>query len=282
MLCRIGEVEIWRILDILGPFMAPEELFPNAPPDIARLIEEDAPGSICPDSGKIIFPIQGFLLKTPTANVLVDTCVGCMKDLPRIPDWHMREDDRFLASLTAAGLAPGDVDYVLCTHLHADHVGWNTQLVDGRWVPTFPRARYLMPEADEAHHRETRSSLYTESVLPVIAAGQAELVSGPHMLGGEITLLPTPGHSAGHVAILIRSGGREALITGDAIHTTAQCRHPHWHFKFDADPVRAEETRKTLLAETAEARRLVLGSHFTLPSLGHVEAKGDAFRWRPL
>ncbi|MEO1797327.1 MAG: MBL fold metallo-hydrolase [Pseudomonadota bacterium] len=282
MLCKIGEVEVWRLLDIHAPFLAPEVLFPNAGPDVSRLIEEDVPGGICPETGKLILPIQSFLLKTPAHVILVDTCVGTHKNHPKLPDWHQRTDKGYLAALEAAGVAPEEVDYVLCTHLHSDHVGWNTQLLDGRWVPTFPRAKYVLPRADEAFHRAEGSTLYTESVLPVIAAGQTELTDGAHKIGDHITLVPTPGHTEGHVSILIESAGETALITGDAIHSTAQCRHPHWHFRFDMDPEQAAATRRALLGTVADAGHLVLGSHFALPSLGHVEEAGESFRWKAL
>lgn len=279
MLCQIGNVEIWRILDEHAPFLPPETLFPTAGPDVARIIEDTCAGQICPESGKLIIPIQGFLLKTPAHVLLVDACIGNHKTVSGHLPWHQRNGTRFMAALTAAGVAPEDVDYVLCTHLHTDHVGWNTQLLDGRWVPTFPNARYLMPAADEAFHKKGQSDLYLESVLPVIEAGQAELVSGEHALGDHVRLVPTPGHTPGHVSVLVDGGSRQALITGDAIHTTAQCAHPDWHFKFDADPDRAVTSRRALLEDASERGCKVLGSHFALPSLGRVRAKGDAFEW---
>jgi glyoxylase-like metal-dependent hydrolase (beta-lactamase superfamily II) len=134
------------------------------------------------------------------------------------------------------GVTPADIDVVFCTHLHVDHVGWNTRLENGQWVPTFPNARYLFPAEDEAHYGEDPGETYTESVLPVIAAGQAELVRGAHEIATGITLWPTPGHTPGHSSVLIESGGARAVITGDAIHSSAQCGHPGWHFRYDTDP----------------------------------------------
>lgn len=279
MLCKIGDVEVWRILEIHAPFMTPEELFPNAGPDVSAITETLAPGSICPTSGRLILPIQGFLLKTPSHNILVDSCVGNHKNNPNDPDWHQRQDGRFMAALTAAGVDVDGIDYVLCTHLHTDHIGWNTQLLDGRWVPTFPNAKYLMPSEDEDMLRSRGSVSYSESVSPVIAAGQAELVQAGHMLGDYVTLIPTPGHTPGHVSVLVKSGDREAIITGDALHSTAQCWHPEWHFTFDADPDVAVTSRKQLLEQCSESGCAVLGSHFTLPSIGHVRSDKDAFRW---
>ena len=279
MLCKIGDVEVWRILEICEPFVTPEELYPTAGPDVAAIVESYAPGSICPQSGRLILPIQGFLLKTPTHIILVDSCVGNDKTVPRTPNWHQRSDNRFEHSLKAAGVSFVDIDYVLCTHLHTDHVGWNTQLVDGRWVPTFPNARYLMPAADEEFHRSHGADMYNESVLPVVEAGQADLVHAGHMLGDHVTLIPTPGHTPGHVSILLKSANNEAVITGDAIHSRAQCWHPDWHFKYDADPQMAVTSRIQLLERVSEANCIVLGSHFSLPSIGRVVAKKGVFCW---
>jgi len=187
--------------------------------------------------------------------------------------------DRFEAALTAAGVGFEDIDYVLCTHLHTDHVGWNTRLIDGRWVPTFPNARYLIPVADEEVHRVRNGEMYVESVLPVIEANQAELVQAGHVLGDHVTLVPTPGHTPGHVSVMVKSGDCEAVITGDALHSTAQCRHPDWHFKFDADAVMAVASRRRLLEDASESDCIVLGSHFALPSIGRIKADADVFRW---
>lgn len=279
MLCKIGEVEVWRILEIHAPFMRPEDLFPNAGPDVGTLIETLVPGGICQHSGRLILPIQGFLLKTTDSVILVNSCVGNDKTHEALPDWHQRSDTRFEAALQAAGVGFEDVDYVLCTHLHSDHVGWNTRLMDGRWVPTFPRARYLMPSEDEAMQRARAGDMYLESVLPVIVAGQAELVQAGHMLGDCVTLIPTPGHTPGHVSVRIASGGAEAIITGDALHSTAQCAHPDWHFRFDSDAAQAVTSRRFLLETASEAACLVLGSHFSLPSIGRVATDRQAFRW---
>ena len=158
-------------------------------------------------------------------------------------------------------------------------IGWNTRLEDGRWVPTFPNARYLMPAAEEEVVRNLGLDMHRESVAPVIEAGQAELVSGEHALGDYVTLKPTPGHTPGHVSVLVRSGGAEALITGDAIHTTVQVHHPEWEFTFDADGPAADVTRRRLLETVSERGCKVLGSHFSLPSTGRVRADGDSFMW---
>lgn len=279
MLCKIGEVEVWRILEINAPFMPVEDLFPTAQ-DLAASFDRHGPGQVDIATGRLILPVQGFLLRTPSHLILVDACVGNDKTA-RFAPWAGRQSGRFLAALTAAGAAPEDVDYVLCTHLHLDHVGWNTRRIDGRWVPTFANARYLMPQADHAPCRSASPDMYRESISPVIEAGQAEFVTADHQLGDHVRLIATHGHTPGHVSVLIQSQGQEAVITGDAIHTTVQCWHPEWHFVYDDDPVQAATSRVALLASSAEANRRVLGTHFTLPSLGRVRAKGDAFEWVP-
>lgn len=279
MLCRIGDVEIWRILEINGPFQRPEDLFPNDGDEAREAISKYAPRQLCAETGKLILPIQGFLLKTPDHNVLVDSCVGNHKNNPGNQDWHMRSRGRFMSALQAADMEPSAVDFVLCTHLHTDHVGWNTKLEDGRWVPTFSNARYLIPKEDEEFYRQNPSNSYNESVLPIVEAGLAEFVEEGHVLGDYIQLVPTPGHTPGHVSVKIVSGGLQALITGDALHTSAQCWKPDWHFKYDADGGMAAISRRKLLQDASEANCLVLGSHFALPSVGRVSAKGDAFEW---
>lgn len=280
MLFKIGEVEVWRILEMNGPFREADKLFPTAGPDVARIMNELAPGQV-DAAGRVILPVQGFLLKTPDHVVLVDACVGNHKT-NNFPDWNMRDSGRFMAALTASGTAPDEVDYVMCTHLHTDHVGWNTQLVEGHWVPTFPNARYLMPGADLPFLEEVGPDQYRESVAPVVAAGQADEVGTDFAIGPFISLIPTPGHTPGHVSVRIRSGGAEAVITGDAIHTTPQCAYPDWHFVYDAEPEEAVSSRRHLLETVSEARATVLGTHFLLPSLGRVVAKGDAFKWEPV
>jgi len=279
MLCKVGDIEVWRVLEINGPYLSPEELFPTAGPEVVDAINAYAPQQLCSKTGGLILPIQGFLLKTPSHTILVDSCVGNDKDNSH-HDWNMRSSNRFMSGLTAAGIGPNDIDYVLCTHLHTDHIGWNTKLEDGRWVPTFPNARYLMPAEDEEHFRNGSGNAYNESVLPVIEAGLVELVSAGHMLGDHITLIPTPGHTPGHVSILLKCGDAEAVITGDAMHTTAQCWYPDWHFKYDTDVDLAVTSRRRLMEEASEANRKVLGSHFALPSVGWIVADGDAFRWK--
>jgi glyoxylase-like metal-dependent hydrolase (beta-lactamase superfamily II) len=279
VLARIGNVEIWRILESVDPFLTPLEFFPDMGDEGLALMRQEVPHQICSTTGKMLIPIQGFIIKTPQHVVLVDACVGNDKTCRSSDLWHMRSDNRFMAGLAAAGVGPAEIDYVLCTHLHLDHVGWNTKLENGRWVPTFPNARYILPSADHAHFSIDPDVVYNESVLPVIAAGQAELVSSDHKLGDYVSLISTPGHTPGHVSVRITDGGFEAVITGDAIHSTIQCLRPEWNFVYDHDKDLAATTRRALLELASEADQLLLGSHFPLPSVGRVRMADGAFRW---
>lgn len=278
MLLRMGDVEIWRILESVDPFLEPQKFFPDMGAGGLDLLRREVPRQLCPKSGKMLIPIQGFLIRTPRHNILIDACVGNDKTCS-IEQWNMRSGGRFMAGLTAAGVTPEDVDFVMCTHLHLDHVGWNTRLEDGRWVPTFPNARYIFPDKDHAHFSADPDTVYQESVLPVIAANQAELVATDHTLGDAVSLIATPGHTPGHVSVKVSSDDSEVVITGDAIHSPVQCLRPDWNFAFDVDKATAAKSRRSLLEMVCDTPCRLIGSHFPLPSLGHVVCRSDAFNW---
>ncbi len=279
MLCRVGEIEVWRVLDWQGLFLTPEELFPNAPQDVAQIMEALAPGTVCPDTGRVNLPVQAYVLKTPERTILVDTGVGNDRTNASLTFWDKLGDTQLMAELARAGVTPEDIDHVLFTHLHIDHIGWNTRLEDGEWVPTFPNATYLMPGADNDSMKGRGVASYDESIAPIVASGQAEFVDADIDLGPGISLIATPGHTPGHVSVLLESGDDGAVLTGDAIHSTAQCQHPDWQFKFDWNGEIAVASRRKLLEMCVERNLTVMGTHFVLPSIGRVVADGDVFRW---
>lgn len=274
----LGDIEIQSIVEDEGGFRTPSDIFKEATDEVMAeyrpLLE---PWALDPDSGKLIFKFQAYLVRTPHHTVLIDTCIGCNKTMPRMPEWHQREDDGWLRNLMAAGVEPEEIDYVFCTHLHVDHCGWNTQLQDGRWTPTFPNARYVFARPEYEASERAGSDTYKENVLPIMEAGQAVLVDMDHAVDDHLWLQPTPGHTPGHVAVSIASNGEHASMCGDLIHTPLQCRLPEWSPVFDSDKDVARETRRRYLEERCEAGDLMLTAHFPSPSAGRVVPQGDAF-----
>lgn len=187
-----------------------------------------------------------------------------------------------LNKLAAAGIQPEDVDYVMCTHLHSDHVGWNTRMVNGRWIPTFPNARCVMSRLEledwQALHKKSPQEHLLDSVLPVVEAGQAVLVTNDYALNDEVWLEPTPGHTPDHVSIRLASNGSHAIITGDMIHSPVQCMEPHW-VPPDFDPVLAGQTRRAFLERYCDTDTLICATHFPSPSFGHIVPHGDVFQF---
>lgn len=232
------------------------------------------------EEGRLKMAIHSLAVETPTRRILVDTGLGNDKQGRNVPTWNNRTTP-FLETMTAAGFAPDSFDTVLCTHLHVDHVGWNTKLVDGKWVPAFPKARYLFGRTEYEYWRDNsteadKAALFADSIKPIVDADRAELIASDHQISDEISLIPTPGHSPGHMSILIQSGGQQALLTGDAAHHPCQMARLDWSSTVDADPRQAAESRRTLFSRFADTPTLVIGGHF---SGGHIRRDGDAFRY---
>ena len=278
---KIGSIEIQQVVEMQSPLFPVAEFLPTSSTEqVNQLKPQFEPWALCPQTGKLILAIQTYVLKTSHHTILVDTCVGCDKT-SAIPVWHMRNDRSWLQRLIAVGVPPESVDYVFCTHLHGDHIGWNTQLIDGRYRPVFPNARYIFSTAEidfaSQSTLENRKLAYAQSVLPIMEAGQAQIVDSDFALDDEVWLTPTPGHTPGHVAVNIKSAGLEAIIVGDAIHSPLQCVHPEWSASPDSDPALAATTRTHLLETCAADNKLVLTAHFPLPSTGKVTAAVRGF-----
>jgi glyoxylase-like metal-dependent hydrolase (beta-lactamase superfamily II) len=238
------------------------------------------------EEGRLKMSIHSLVVETPSRRIVVDTGLGNDKQGRNVPTWNDRQGP-FLDTMTAAGFPPDSIDTVLCTHLHVDHVGWNTRLVGGKWVPTFSNARYLFGETEYEHWRDhseapDKAAVFNDSVKPIVDAGKAELIAGDARLASdarlseEITMIPTPGHSPGHMSILIRSDGEEALLTGDVAHHPCQMAHLDWSSTADSDPVRSAATRRDLFARFADRPVLVIGGHY---DAGHIRRDGDAFKF---
>src|SRR5579883_143324 len=262
---RLGDVTIDAVIEREGPWRRPEVFDPAL--------------------GMMLITYQTFVVRTPRHTILVDTCTGEDKGHP--PPFDFPGKERWRNELFALGIGFEMIDYVFCTHLHIDHCGWNTVLRDGRWVPTFPRAKYVFHKREYAAWEEATTrgntppgNVWRYNCEPVVAAGQALLVDDNYQLDDTLWLAPTPGHSPCHCCVNIRSGGHRAVITGDLMHHALQCREPDWSTVFDWDPIQAAQSRRQFLGEIAGTDILVLPIHFPHPTTGRVEADGDRFRYR--
>jgi glyoxylase-like metal-dependent hydrolase (beta-lactamase superfamily II) len=275
---NIGRVKITKIVELetvghtrfILPLAGREEI-QQLPWLIPHFATED---------GRLKMSIHALVVETPSRRIVVDTGLGNDKQGRSVPTWNNRHGP-FLDDLTAAGFPPDSIDTVLCTHLHVDHVGWNTRLVGGEWVPTFEKARYVFGGNEYAYWRDRsaegdKAAVFADSVAPIVAAGRADLVESDARICDEITLIPTPGHSPGHMSLHIRSDGEEGLLTGDVAHHPCQMAHLDWSSTVDSDPVQSAQTRRELFARCADRPVLVIGGHF---DAGHIKRDGDAFRF---
>jgi glyoxylase-like metal-dependent hydrolase (beta-lactamase superfamily II) len=275
---QLGDIAVQRIVEHEVPVYHPSEFFDEATPEAVEPYREWLePKALCPHTGNMVMPVQSYLVRTRHHCILIDTCCGHDKSYAEPPEWHQRRNEAWLGSLEAAGVHPGDVDYVFCTHLHSDHCGWNTRLVDGRWIPTFPNAKYVFARDEYQAIEEENSLIFVENVQPILEAKQAVLVDLDYALDDEIWLESTPGHSAGHVAIHLKSGLHHAAMCGDLIHSPLQLAETEWSCNSDYDLVASANTRKTFLNEHCESDTLVLTAHFPSPSIGHIIPRGNGY-----
>jgi glyoxylase-like metal-dependent hydrolase (beta-lactamase superfamily II) len=282
---QIGKVTVTKIveLEVTGGsrFILPQATYDEIQP-IAWLQPHFAD-----ERGRLKISIHALVVETPDRRIIVDTCLGNDKENRRIPTWNNLQGP-FLADLAAAGFPRQSIDTVLCTHLHVDHVGWNTMLVDATdgtktWVPTFPQARYLMGRVEFAHwraqrEREDMAAVFADSVAPIYEAGLVDLVETDYQICDEVSLVPMPGHTPGHVSVRIASEGEEALITGDFMHHPCQIARPKWSSNADSDPDEARRTRLRMLGELCDRPVLVIGTHFAGVTAGHIVRDGDTYR----
>ena len=278
-----GASTLRRIVESEGPILSPFEIFGDCTQ--ARLDENRSwlvPRFQDAASGILIITIQSFLIRQNGLTVLVDSCGGNDKERAR-PHFHRRSWP-WLEALRSAGVAPEDIDVVLCTHLHVDHVGWNTRLDNGRWVPTFPNARYLIAQREWDYWRAAgpaalaRTGDYiTDSVLPIFKAGQVELIGDEHMLASDIALEPAPGHTPGLTLVRLGSERQEAILCSDLMHHPLQVRYPMWSTRFCTDPDQARRTRVEFFKKHADSGRLIFPTHFPTPTGGTIARDGEGY-----
>jgi glyoxylase-like metal-dependent hydrolase (beta-lactamase superfamily II) len=281
----VGDITIRQIIEQRGLGFAPDFLFP----DWDRAVLEEHRALMIPEcfnetESRFIASIHTWVLRTPHHTILIDSCAGNHKNRPGLPRFHQLNLP-FLERLAEAGVSPESVDFVCCTHLHADHCGWNTRLVDGRWVPTFPNAKYVFSKAEYEHWKGPagrhgfNAGVYEDSVLPVVESGQAEIIDGEGEIGDGLTFHPTPGHSLGHVAIKLVNSGQKGIFGGDIMHQPLQVFRPDWNSTFCEDPKHARESRRWLLEQSAEDSSTVFTAHFANSSAGRITRRGDQFDW---
>lgn len=284
---RIGTFEINRISEYEGPFFAASEFFPDFDPAV---VEEHAdllgPSLLEPGTGKLMFSFHSFVVRTGRHTILIDACLGNDKERPTRPQFH-RMRSPFIADLARIGVKPEEIDYVMCTHLHWDHVGWNTKLQDGKWVPTFPNAKYVMAKREYDHWQDFHASgadsahalAFEDSIMPVVKTGQALLVGDNYALDDGLWFESFPGHTPGNVVIHARSGGERGVFIGDVLHHPLQCLKPEWSTLACTDPDLSRVSRTRLIEEHADGDSLILPAHFPEPTTGHIKRHKSAYRF---
>lgn len=274
---QVGDVRITRVQEYEAPGI--EFLLPDA--TVENLAQIDWLSPYLDHRGRAVGSVHSLILEVADRKIVVDTCVGNDKERLPFKMWHERHGP-FLADLESAGFPAGEIDTVLCTHLHTDHVGWNTRLEGGRWVPTFTNARTVMTREEVEHWSSTdldqMKLVYADSVQPLFDAGLVDVVDMDYEVAEGIRFEPTPGHSPGHVSVRIESRGERAVITGDLVHHPVQFARPGWKNAADSDPALAQRTRLDFMARYADTPTLVLGTHFAGATGGHLVRDGDVYR----
>jgi glyoxylase-like metal-dependent hydrolase (beta-lactamase superfamily II) len=279
----IGDIEITPVieLEITG---GTRFILPQASREEVQKIGWLQPHFADPD-GRLKMAVQSFLVKTPSRRIIVDTGLGNDKQGRGVPRWNDLHTS-FLDDIAAKGFAADEIDTVICTHLHVDHVGWNTRLVDGRWMPTFPKARYVWSRLEYEHwhaHRadEHVAPLYADSIKPIVDAGLVDFVDSNHRFGPEIHFVPTAGHSPAHMSIAVESSSDQAILLGDVFHHPCQIAHLDWATPVDIDQRQSTGTRRQMCERLAGTKILAIGGHFTGPGAGYIVRDGDTFRLEP-
>lgn len=277
---QIGGTRVDAILESAGPYRSVLEMYPDATQEIVdRHLPWMAPESYEAENDQMILAFQSYLVRTPSHTILIDGCVGEDKERPLRPNWH-RQKWPWMNNLRATGVAPEDIDFVMCTHLHVDHVGWNTQLRDGRWVPTFPNARYIFGKTEYDHwtaHYQSEDWLkdtFEDSVIPVIEAGQADLVDNGFEIETGLWLEEEPGHTPGSVCVHLTSESERAIFTGDMMHHAIQVPEPQLSSIFCWDPDQSRKTRASFLDRHAETNTLIIPAHFPGRTTGRIVRDG--------
>jgi len=267
----VGDVRIVKVVE-QEPIVPMQGLLKNVPDGAVDRYSWLRPDFVTPE-GDAKLSIHGLVVDTGARRILVDSCIG-NHDVGVLPT-----ESPFLDRLAEAGYGVDDIDTVICTHMHFDHVGWNTRLVDGEWVVTFPSARYLFGRVEWEHWQVAEGDYINvgETVRPVLESGQADLVDVDHQVCEQVRLVPTPGHTPGHVSVVVEANGERAIITGDMAHHPIQFADPELSAAADTDSAQAALTRRAFLADRVADGSLVIGTHFGGPTAGRIAPDGDGW-----
>jgi glyoxylase-like metal-dependent hydrolase (beta-lactamase superfamily II) len=279
---RVGNMTVHRIVEMESGFTPALEFLPKLKPEVLAENRSWLAPLALDAQDNLVLCFQSYIVQTGRHNILVDSCIGNDKDRTARPAWHKKKDNTFMKGLAAAGLGVDDIDFVMCTHLHVDHVGWNTKLENGRWVPTFPKARYLFSKKELdywlAENAKTELPPIVDSVIPIVEAKRCDLVTSDYAMDDTIALLPTPGHTIDHYAVAIGRGGKDGVITGDLIHSPLQAKYPELGMRVDYDTEQGADTRRKFLETYCDTDTLCCFAHFPSPSRGHIKRWGSGFR----
>ena len=285
----IGAYTVGRVAELEFPAFPAQEFFPAATPAMVEEAKRLLPERISAD-GRIIMSFHSFVLKTGRHTIVIDTC--CNKSRPGREQFDKGKLD-YMAGLAALGVKPEEVTHVMCTHLHWDHVGWNTRRVDGQWVPTFPNARYIMAKReydywDAIYAKEgagpgnIHAMAFEDSVLPIMRAERAVLVADDFELDKGLAFEPAPGHTPGHVVVNVASGDKRGVFIGDVVHHPMQLLFPDLSCRADVDMDASRPTRRALIEKHAGTGSIVMPHHFSTPCCGTIERAATGFRYTPI
>lgn len=290
----IGDFEVYNVEEWQGEFASPEQLFAGFDArEFAGFVEQIPHSFYRPESNSLYAFLQSWVIRAGDLTILYDTGAGNHKHRPGIPVFGGLNTP-FLSNLAADGFQPEDIDIVICSHLHVDHVGWNTYLHDEHWRPTFPNARYLLSRIDRAFWdpslsderrpseigKQVNSNVFEDSVQPILDAELAQLVDDGHIIAPGIRLSLHPGHTPGHLVLHLDSGGERALFVGDILHHPAQIFQPDWNSVYCEDPAAARESRRRILALAATTGARLVPAHFGGAHFAWVELHGEGFKPR--
>jgi glyoxylase-like metal-dependent hydrolase (beta-lactamase superfamily II) len=287
----IGGIVIHRVEEWRGTFLTPQQLFVGFEAEAYAVTRTEVPpGCLHLENDAIEARLQSWVIETEDRKILFDTGAGNDKVRPGIPVFGNLKTP-FLDTLARAGFATADIDLVVCSHLHIDHVGWNTMLNDGRWVPTFPKARYVFPKADAIYWdprnrhlfpnmigEEVNQGFFDDSVQPILDLELADLIEGETEIAKGIHMRPAPGHTPGSMTMMVESRGDRALFVGDVLHHPLQIFNPGWNSIFCEDAAMARASRRGVLERAADERAVLIPAHFAGEHMVRIRRCGDGFR----